>query len=170
MKEFLYQIFQNPFLKPISQIQYKKTKSKPFSFWFSFCIHIYFSIFFSSGYENIYETSPIYYSYYFYKNHRSSPGGACGSKSSKRTPYYFHTHKSENLCIHFYTFLHFKCRSILMIIIFVINKIYLHNGSVISFFFFYNFYYLFYVCKNSCIFITTVYFHNFFVYFILNHW
>ena len=63
----------------------------------------------------------------------------------------------------FYTFLHFKCRSILMIIIFVINKIYLHNGSVISFFFFYNFYYLFYVCKNSCIFTTTVYF-------ILNDW
>ena len=79
---------------------FKKTKSKPFSFWFSFCIHIYFSIFSPVGMR------------IFMKNHRSSPrrgeccpssGGACGSKSSKSSQYYFHTHP-KNLFTPFYIF------------------------------------------------------------------
>ena len=54
MKEFLYQFFSNPI---------QKTKWKPFSKPFWFCIHIYFSIFLSSGYENILRTSSIYHLY-----------------------------------------------------------------------------------------------------------
>ncbi len=96
MKEFLYQIFSNHFSNPLS----KRQNQNHFHFGFHFVFTSTFPFFSPVGMR------------IFMKNHRSSPrrgeccpssGGACGSKSSKSSQYYFHTHP-KNLFTPFYIF------------------------------------------------------------------
>ena len=150
MKEFLYQIFSNHFSNPIQKDKIKTV----FILVFILYSHLLFHFFLQWVWE------------YLWKIIVPPPGGGSVAppeegrvvRSLQKVPNIIFI-PTPKIFLHLFAFFNFRTIRIIFT-----------RWSVISFFFFYNFYYLFYVCKNSCIFITTVYFHNFFVYFILNHW